>query len=255
MNRHHLTSLGVAVALVAGMFFAAKPAVAQDQGQTYYTYVSEWAVPRAQWADFDKQDAASAGTMKNLVADGTIVDWGNMIIRVHQDDGFTHAEWFTATSRAALLKALEGQWATAANPAYSAATKHHDFFLHTLAHGGKTSAVTTGYIRVASYTAKPGQGEDLAATFTKYLKPMLDAAVNDGTLLAYNFDEEDIHTMAPGTYSLAMMFPNGEALDRFYAAVSAMEKDNPAAMEAFGALSESDAHRDIFGRITAYQHQ
>ena len=245
----------VLCALVGCIAIAPKPAVAQDQGQSYYTYVSQWAIPRAQWPDIDKQDAASAATMQKMVADGTLVDWGNITVRVHQDDGFTHMEWFTATSRAALMKALEGQWTTAVNPAYSSATKHRDYLMNTIAHGGKTSAVTTGYIRVAAYTAKPGEADSFQDNFMKYFKPMLDANVADGTLLAYNFDAEDIHTIGPGSFFLAMVFPNAEAIDKFYAALAASTKENPEAMQAVNTLSDPTVHRDIFGKVTAYQHK
>src|SRR5579859_6265755 len=151
MFNRFLTISGLAIALAGGMLLMPKQAAAQDQGQTYYTYVSEWAVPRAQWAAFAKQDEASVANMKKMVADGLLVAWGNEEIRVHQEDGYTHADWFTATSRDKLLKVLEIQWASATNSAFVSATKHRDFFLHTLAHGGKSVSDGTGYLRVASY--------------------------------------------------------------------------------------------------------
>ncbi|MHB8539421.1 MAG: hypothetical protein ACYDCD_00555 [Candidatus Acidiferrales bacterium] len=254
MFNRFLTTLGLAIALAGGMLLMPKPAAAQ-QGQDYYTYVSEWAVPRTQWAAFDKEDSASISRMQKFVADGTLVDWGNVSVRVHQEDGYTHAEWFTANSRAALLKVLETDWATAANPAFSSATKHFDLFLHTLAHGGKTSSGATGYIRVASWQAKPGQESALEATFMKYIKPTLDADVANGTLLMYNFDTEDIHTDPPGAYDLAMVFPNGEAMDKFFADLATNQKENPSTGELLDSLTVSKDHRDSFGRVTAYQHK
>ncbi|HKW89757.1 MAG TPA: hypothetical protein VJN21_13495 [Candidatus Acidoferrales bacterium] len=242
-------------ALAAEMLFAPRPAAAQDQSQKYYTYVSEWAIPRAQWGDIDKQDAASAATMQKMVADGTLVDWGNLTIRVHQDDGLTHAEWFTATSRAALMKALEGQWTTAVNPAYSSATKHRDLLLHTIAHGGKASAVTTGYVRVAAYTAKPGAADSFEAHFMKSVKPFLDQEIANGTLLAYNFDDEDIHTIGPGSFFLGMVYPNAAAIDKFYADYAASEKEHPEEVQTMNTLTVPDLHRDLFGKVTAYQHK
>lgn len=242
-------------ALATGILLGPNPAAAQNQNQTYYTYVSEWSIPRTQWPEMDKQDAASIATMQKLVADGTLVHWGNFTIRVHQDDGLTHGEWFTATSRAALMKALEGQWTSAVNPAYSSATRHRDYLLNTLVHAGKTTAVTTGYIRVAAYTAKPGEASEFQAHFMKYLKPMLDESVANGTLLAYNFDSEDIHTMGPGNFFLAMVFPNAEAIDKFYAAFAASEKENPDVMQMVNTTTDPSVHRDLFGKVTAYQHK
>jgi hypothetical protein len=253
MINRFLTIFGVVSALIGGSLLMPRQAAAQEQSS--YTYVSEWAAPRAQWPEFDKQDAASVQNLKKLIADGTLIAWGNLTIRVHQEDGYTHAEWFTATSRAALLKALDSQWTTAVNPAYASATKHRDFLFRTLAHGGKTTSGAEGYLRVGAYVAKPGEGDAFVEHFMKYFKPVLDADIADGSLVMYNFDEEDIHTMAPGAYNIALFFPNGEAIDKFYTALEASSKDNPAAMEMLGTLSEGGAHRDLFGKVTAYQHK
>jgi len=239
--------------LVSGLGLCAPAARAQEQG--YYTYVSHWAVPRSQWAAFAKEEEASKATMQKLLADGTLVAWGNTEARIHQEDGYTHAEWFTATSRAALLKALEVEMAGATNPSFVAATRHHDVLHHTLAHGGKTSSGAQGYLRVTMWKAKPGQGEALQAHVTKYLKPMLDAKVADGTILMYNFDAEDVHTAEPGAYNLAIVFPNGEAVDAFFAAVAEADKQNPAVGEALESLTVEEAHRDTFSRVTAFQHK
>lgn len=68
-------ALAAAVFIGAIALGVATPAAAQDQG--YYTYVSFWAVPRSDWAPFEKQEEASSSTMQKLVADGTIVAWGD----------------------------------------------------------------------------------------------------------------------------------------------------------------------------------
>ncbi|MHB8527833.1 MAG: hypothetical protein ACYDD2_17045 [Candidatus Acidiferrales bacterium] len=255
MFKRFVTVLGLASVLAGGMLLMPKPAAAQDQGQTYYTYVSEWAVPRAQWAAFAKQDEASVAKMKQAVADGLLVAWGNEEIRVHQEDGYTHAEWFTATSRDKLLKVLEGQWNTAVNPSYVAATKHHDLFLHTIAHGGKSVSDGTGYLRVAFYQAKAGDADALESLLLSKVKSFLDSEVANGNLAMYNIDEEDIHTSAPGGYNLAMVFADGAAMDKFYSDFDTMGKSDPTVGEAFSSLTVDKDHRDDFGRVTAYQNK
>lgn len=253
--RVYLTSLVVAAALIAGIFLMPTPAAAQEQGTTYYTYVSEWAVPRAQWDAFAKQDESSVASMKKNVADGLLVAWGNAAIRVHQDGGITHAEWFTATSRENLLKVLEQQYATATNASYVSATRHHDFLEHTIAHGGKSGASGAGYLRVAFYQAKPGQDEALAGLFMGKVKALLDSEVDKGNLTLYNIDVEDIHSDAPGGYDLVMVFPDGAAIDSFYSDYDAMGKSDPSIGQAFQSLIVNEEHRDMFGRITAYQNK
>jgi hypothetical protein len=240
-------------AIVVGLVFLSPPAAAQDQG--YYTYVSIWGVPRSQWAAFEKQEDATASTMQKLVADGTIVAWSDEAARVHQEDGYTHADAFVATSRAGLLKALETLFATAANPAFAAATKHHDLLLHTLAHGGTTSSGTSGYLRVTLWQAKAGQEDALEAHLLKYIKPRLDANIENGTILMYNLDKEEVHTVQPGAYDLAIIFPNGEAIDKFFAELAAAQKENPTVAQVLNSLTVGEAHRDTFWKVTAYQHK
>ncbi len=255
MSNRFMAVAGLVCLLAGGMLLMPKQAAAQDQGQTYYTYVSEWAVPRAQWAAFAKQDESSIAKMKQAVADGLLVAWGNEAVRVHQEDGYTHAEWFTATSRDNLLKVLEGQYTTATNPSYVAATKHHDLFLHTIAHGGKSVSDGTGYLRVASYQARPGQSDALENLLMTKVKALCDSEVAKGNLALYNIDVEDIHTGAPGGYDLAMVFPDGAAMDKFYSDFGAMGKSDPATGLAFASLTVDKDHRDDFGRVTAYQNK
>jgi hypothetical protein len=245
--------LAFVFALALGLAVQATPAWAQDQ--TSYTYVSEWAVPRSQWAAFEKEGAQTNAAMQRLVADGTIIAWANSSAYVHTEDGYTHIDWFTATSRAGILKALDALRPGATGGAYTSVTKHQDYFLHTLVHGGKTSTGATGYLRVAFWQAKPGQGDALVEHFKKYIQPTLDAQVADGTLLMYNFDAEDLHTAGPGGYNLAVVFPSGEAMDKYFTRLAADSKDNPAVGQMIASLTVSEAHRDILFKVTSYQHK
>jgi hypothetical protein len=253
MLKRFLTVPGVVFAFVVALALAAPSAQAQDQ--TYYTYVSEWAVPRAQWAAFEKERDQSNSVMQRMVADGTLVAWGNAAAYVHTEDGYTHADWFTATSRANVLKVLEAVRPTATGGAFTSVTKHEDVLLHTLAHGGKTSSGSTGYLRVTFWQAKPGEGDALQAHFKKAIQPLLDTMVADGTILMYNFDEEDIHTSKPGGYNLALLFPTGDAIDKFFAALEDSEKSNPAVGQVIDALTVSEEHRDSFDKVTSYEHK
>lgn len=254
MKRSYRATLCFAVLFIAAIALTPKPAAAQ-MTQDYYTYVSQWAVPRAQWDAFAKQQESDIPRMKQLLADGTIIAWGNDEVRVHQEDGYTHAEWFTATSRANLLKALEEQWTTATNASYVSSTKHSDLFLHTIAHGGNAVSNGTGYLRVAFYQAKPGEAEALQSLLMKNVKPFLDSAVANGTLTMYNIDQEDIHTSAPGAYNLAMLFRDGAAMDKFFADLMASGKTDPTTGQVLESLTVAKEHRDSFGRVTAYQHK
>ncbi len=254
MKRRYLTPLCFAALFIAGIALTPKPAAAQ-MTQDYYTYVSQWAVPRAQWDAFAKEEESNVPGMKKLVADGTVIAWGNEEVRVHQENGYTHAEWFTATNRANLLKALEEQWTTATNASFVSTTKHFDLFLHTIAHGGSPVSNGTGYLRVGFYQAKPGDADALESLLMKHIKPFFDSAVGNGTLTMYNIDEEDIHTSAPGGYNLAVLFPDGAAMDKFFADLMASEKAGSTVGEMLVALTVAKDHRDSFGRVMAYEHK
>lgn len=229
---------------------------ASAQDQDHFTYVSFWAVPRANWADFEKQEKADDSTMQKLINDGTIVAFGDATVRVHGEDGYSHANWFTATTRAGALKALEVlSGGSSVSPALLTATKHMDEFLHTIAHGGKSVTNATGYLRVAGYQAKPGAAEAFEGHFKSTLKPFLDKEIENGDLLMYNFDKEEIHSNAPGGYNLAMLFPDAAAMDKFYANLTEAEKQMSGAIEVFDNLTISESHRDTLSWVPAYSHK
>jgi len=242
-----------ASALALGIALEATPTSAQDQ--TYYTYVSEWTVPRGQWAAFEKERDQSNAAMQRLVADGTIIAWGNDINLVHTEDGFTQEDFFVATSRAAILKALESLRPGATGGVYTAVTKHRDYFMHTLAHGGKTSSGGTGILRVVSWQAKPHEAEALVEVVKKYIVPELNAQMADGTVLMYNFDNEEIHTDPQGVYFLAIIYASGDAMDKAFEGLLTDLKANPAVGDAISNITVAEAHRDSLAKVTAYQHK
>ena len=252
MIKRSFTILGVVCALAISAIVAAHPA-AQDQ--THYTYVSFWAVPRAQWNDFEKDRQQTYSVLEHLVGDGTLVAWGSDAAEVHTESGYTHATWFVSNTQGGITKTLESLRNSSRTQALASATKHADLMLHTIAHGGKTARTTSGYIRVAFWQAKPGRGHDVEEFFKKYIQPDLDAGVADGSVLMYNFDTEQIHTDAPGGYNLAVVYANGDGLDKAAATLAAHAKENPAAGEGFGAMLETQAHRDGLARILAFQHK
>jgi len=59
-----------------------------------YSYVSFWNIPRAQWGEMEKADAADKPLLDKAVASGAIIGYGNDVNMVHQPDGSTHDEWW-----------------------------------------------------------------------------------------------------------------------------------------------------------------
>ncbi|MBV8569280.1 MAG: hypothetical protein JO319_01595, partial [Acidobacteriaceae bacterium] len=96
-----------------------------------YTYISEWAVPRAQWADMAKVDEQDRPLMDKLISDGTLTGYGSFTNLIHQEGEPTHGTWFSATSEGNLLKALEAVYASPGSTTapVEGASKHWDYIL------------------------------------------------------------------------------------------------------------------------------
>src|SRR6202020_366239 len=62
------------------------------------SYIGNWAIPRAQWADMAKADDADRAVLEKALAGGTIVGFGSDVNLIHRPDGETHDQWWSATS-------------------------------------------------------------------------------------------------------------------------------------------------------------
>ena len=237
----------------ATMLMAARPAAAQSaaaEKPAVYTYVSEWAVPRAMWADFKKEDDADMDALKKAMADGTIISYGSFAVLNHQEGSPTHGSWFSATSMANLMKVLEGvRSAPGATAPVLAASKHWDYILSSTEHNGHAGTFTNGYLRVARWPAKAGgsdpDGKIQRATMVGILEKLLAA----GALHSYTIDEEVVHSDEPGTTFVVLVANGAEGLDKFDAAIEDMRKNNPVALAAYSSLIDAHGHRDTLAHV------
>jgi hypothetical protein len=242
MNHRMRITLSVACLLVLVALSLSTPVQAQEK--TNYTYVSLWAVPRAQWADFEKTREQARPVYERFLADGSLVAWGFDAILVHTEEGYTHVSWFIAPSIAGIVKTLEALRSSSTGAPYTSVIKHSDLLLHTVVHEGKATTMTTGYMRVALYQTKPGEGELFEESFKKYIKPMLDAELADGTVL-----------IPPGGYSLMVLYSTAEGLDKGAAGLAALVKENPAIVASLALQTDLEHHRDALGHVLAYAHK
>ncbi len=234
---------------------AAAPAVAAQQHEQWvYTYVAEWQVPRAQWADY------TAGVEKNTkpivqrrLADGTLISWGTYETVVHTLDGPTHGLWLQSHTLAGLTRTREELLKNPPSPALSA-SKHWDYLLRSVAHRAGPSAERTGYLRVVGTLTKPGKGDQWADAIKKYLQPAFDELLANGTLLYYAIDSQYVPTENPGLRYVVFIYPNAEAMDKFAEAIAA----RVAQAEFTAAMSETSApeqRRDYMAQVTHYAHK
>jgi hypothetical protein len=213
-----------------------------------YTYVSEWTVPRALWADYLKNDVADVDAMKKAVADGSIVSFGSYAVVNHQEGSPTHGTWFSATSMASILKVLEGiRNAPAATAPPLAAAKHWDYIMESHDHNMHSGTFTNGYLRVGTWRTKPGDpdGKIVKATMVALLEKLL----SDGALHSYQIDTEVVHSADPGTMFVAIVANGGEGIDKFNAALEEAEKNNAAAWAGLRTTLEEAGHRDFLARV------
>ena len=252
MQTHLLKSFVVIGSLLIA---AAASAPVRAQGNTdekekppIYTYVAEWAAPRGDWPAIEKVDAAQKQLFEKLFADGTIIGYGRFRVVAHQEGQPTHGNWWTATSMANLLKVLSAVSAQTGASDLSKVfgeSKHWDLILTSRQYGIHSGTVENGYLRVSTYTAKPGQGEMLTTAIKAYMVPILDKLLADGAIHSYSIDREAVHSNDPNTVDVAIVTNDADGLDKFMAALESAGKANPLGGPAFASATDGSLHRDF----------
>src|SRR5258708_8669427 len=97
---------------------------------TVYTYVSQFQVPRANWAQYSEDtEKTVVPNVEKLAADGTILSWSTFEQVVHTPDGYTHGAAWSSTSISGLMKVLDEVRKAGPRPRQIAATKHADYLI------------------------------------------------------------------------------------------------------------------------------
>ena len=251
---------GVFAALCALAMSAAwgTPACAQmsevKEKPPMYSYVSNWAIPRAQWGEMEKSYAADQKILDKAMASGTIVAYGNDVNLVHRPDGYTHDDWWSSMTMAGLLNVLDQFYksGSATSPVLLTATKHEDIVLVSRFYNWRSGTMKDGYTHASSYKLKPDAPDEAVAILSKNLiVPMMEKLLADGTITEYEVDTEAIHTEAPGTFWVVYLSPNAEGLDKVNAALRDTLKANPLDSPAFGSMVDFPPHRDELARSNA----
>jgi len=247
--------------MLALMLLAPLTASAQAQEPPTFIYVSEWAVPRAQWADWVAYAEKNAKPIfEKAMADGRIIGWGMYTTRVHDESGITHGSWYEATSIAAIEKVGAELAKLPQNTILTAATKHRDYLLRSSLRRAKASSGSNGYLWVNANQIQPGKGQQWRELWDKYTRPLLDEQLANGTLGAYWIEVEQVHTENPGGVYVVWTAPNADSVDKFFGAVAARAQkrspeENRAIGEAFAGVTVAGSHRDFFARVTHYSQK
>jgi hypothetical protein len=219
-----------------------------------YTYVADWNIPREKWADMEKSYGPEQKLLDKAVADGTIVGYGNDVTLVHQGDGITHDDWWSAMSLAGVLNVLDQleKSADSTTSVLTSATNHFDNVYESRYYNWHPGAVKGGYTYEASYRLKPDAPDDAVETLSKRLiVPLLEKLFADGTLREYEVDTQAIHTEAPGMFTIVYLAANADGLDKVNAALEEAIKSDPLGGVAFTSMIDISAHHDDLGRSNA----
>ncbi len=256
MNRKRY-GMFAAVCALAMIAASAIPAQAQDEPKEkppMYSYVAFWNVPRAQWADMEKNNAVDEKILDKALADGSIVGYGSDLNLVHTVDGMTHDNWWSAMSMAAVLNVLDKFYksGTATSPVLASATKHSDGIFVTRHYNWRPGSYKNAYTRVGVYKLKPDTPQNAVETLSKsFIVPLLEKLLADGAIVEYEIDTEAIHTETPGTFWIDVIAPTSDGLDKLNAALTNAVKTSPLNGAAFESMVDSVAHRDSLSSTTA----
>jgi len=219
-----------------------------------YSYVGFWNIPRAHWADMEKAAVADQKVLDKAIADGTIVAYGSDVNLVHQPDGETHDDWWSAMSMAGLLNVLDQFYKSGSSttPVLATATKHWDSIFvsrHYSWHSGSWKGL---YTHGSYYKLKPDAPNDAVEMLSKTLfVPFFEKLLADGTIHEYEIDTEAVHTEAPGAFWVFYLAANAEGLDKVNASLRQAMKTNPLGGPAFGSMVDLTPHRDYLARTNA----
>src|SRR5712675_2494617 len=118
-----------------------------EPAPTVYTFVSQFQIPRAQWASYSEDSEKSIiPILEKLAADGTILSWSTFEQVIHTTDGYTHGAAWSSNSIAGLMKVLDEIRKNGPRPGQIAATKNEDFLMQTSMY--RVGSGTPAYLRV-----------------------------------------------------------------------------------------------------------
>jgi len=222
-----------------------------------YKYVSYWRFPRAHWADVDKDNAT--GNQKIFapaLADGTLVAYGDDENQVHCAEGFTHANWWQANSRAGLMKVLEGfhNGGGSSSPLLVSSTKHWNQVFVSRFYNWKAGFWKGAYGYKSTYKLKPDapEADDAVRILSGFYMPVFEKMLADGAIVSYEIDREMFHTTdSRAQLHFSFVMPSAEGLDQFNAGLRAAISENSLIGPAFGSMMVNFTPQNDWVRVNA----
>jgi hypothetical protein len=243
-----------AIAL-AGLWAAAAAAqtVAARERPPMYTYEANWGIPRARWAEMDRSNASDQKVLEKALASGTLVGFGDDAYVIHEADGATHDNWWSAMSMAGVLDVLDEIYKAggAAAPVLAGAIRHWDSLYVSHYYNWHPGSWKGAYTHWAGYPLKADAPHDAVDVLAKgFIVPLLEKLLADGVIVEYKIDVEAIHTEAPA-FAVVYVTPTAAGLDTVDAAVRETLRNAPLVAPARDAIIDLAKHHDVLLRSNA----
>jgi hypothetical protein len=248
---------GLLVVVVLAVILVPAALSQMEQAPVVYTYVSQFQVPRANWAQYSEDtDKTFVPVMEKAVADGSISSWSTFEQAVHTPEGYTHGAAWSSNTISGLMKVLDELRKGTPRSSQVASTKHEDYLMQTSMYAMGSGTGAPAYLRVVCQNAKPDKPEGYAAALKKYLWPMVEEQAKKGVVSYVGLDSQYVNNQAPSMRCLVITYPNAEGMDKWAAAVNGtFAKMSDADREAFFGSTVADSRRDIMARITHSGHK
>lgn len=222
-----------------------------------YKFVSYWTFPRSHWGDVDKENATSdQRILAPALADGTLVGYGDDENQVHFAEGFTHANWWQANSRADVMKVLEAfhKGGGSSSPLLASATRHWDQVFVSRFYNWKAGSWKGAYGYKSTYKLKPDapEADDTLRILSSFYVPLFERLLADGTIVEYEIDREIFHnTDSRAQLHFSFVIPSAEGMDELNAAIRAAISENSLLAPAFASMMVNYTPQNDWVRVNA----
>jgi len=263
MSKRSIGLCGVGLFVIVMLVFSVPVALPQaEQAHPVYIYVSQFQVPRANWAQYAEDTEKTVNPiLERLMADGTLLGWANTENIVHTPEGMTHSTAWSSTSLAGITRVLDELRKSGPRPSQIAATKHEDLLLRSVySHTTAVSGGGGGYLRVNCTLAQPGKADDFVATIKKYLGSTFEEQFKKGVATSYEMDEQYVLN-GPGSMRCTVVtFSNAENMNKWAEAIAATfdkmsADDRKGFQDALASSTVPNSRRDLLARITHSAHK
>ena len=289
VQKNLVQMIAVALLALACAAGAAAQQMAQPMPQPIVVY-TDYTIKPGKEADFmDLVNKVGAPVRDKLMKDGVILAWGLEVPLIRGAYGSTtHTVWYAVADWASIEKVQMGMTAQiqkiGADEAKAAEeakkknqkpamgmmgslndiadlTKTRDWYTRDIvfaAGSGPMPAELLPFTRYNLVQVKPGKGAEYQAWWGKYIKPVLDGLLKDGTIGAYGLAVEEVKTTNDFTHFSWISVSSLGALDKVRAAVfgsfdkrSAEERE--AIFQTVGNLTDASASRSLVTRSIIFK--